>query len=39
LTSGGYEFHISEEFDGRYYGRAKRANNWDLESWDLDGNS
>lgn len=40
-TKGGYEAHISDEFEGRFYGRMKTDahTRWFAESWDLDGSS
>jgi hypothetical protein len=37
LTSGGYPFHIYEEFDGRLFGRVKKDGSWGTRNWFIDG--
>jgi hypothetical protein len=38
LTSGGYEFHLYEEFEGRLFGRVSNHNGvWSAQHWTIDG--
>jgi|688.fasta_scaffold260953_3 hypothetical protein len=39
LTSGGYPFHIYEEFEGRLFGRVNVKGKWWSKSWYIDGSN